>query len=214
MTAVDEREYPNGWKIEIHLDQDPWNPREWDNLGTMVTWHQRYTLGDEQANPSDFDEDLDDFVRSLKSERGARCVMPLYLFDHSGLSMSTDDLSFRMWDSAGWDWGMVGLIFTTTERLRAMACDKWKSKRIRKALRDEVTTYDDYLNGNVYGFVIRNPRGEETDSCWGFYPDHDPAEDLLRGYSFERSIAHIYAEAEAQLPNTIAHIFAPVGIGM
>ena len=28
---------------EEHLDD---SPRDWDNMGTMVCWHSRYTLGD------------------------------------------------------------------------------------------------------------------------------------------------------------------------
>lgn len=34
--------------FRIVPDVDPWNPREWDNLGHMVCWHSRYVLGDEQ----------------------------------------------------------------------------------------------------------------------------------------------------------------------
>jgi hypothetical protein len=63
---------------------------------------------------------------------------------------------------------------------------KGKSKRITKAareqaercLRQEVETYDDYLTGQVYGYVVREPvldengdddgTGEE-ESYWGFY---------------------------------------------
>ena len=30
----------------IELDPEPPNPREWDNLGTMVCLHQRHSLGD------------------------------------------------------------------------------------------------------------------------------------------------------------------------
>jgi len=36
-----------GCKIEIHLDEQPDNPRE-DSFGTMVCWHRNYNLGDEQ----------------------------------------------------------------------------------------------------------------------------------------------------------------------
>ena len=35
--------------VRIKRDDYPQNPREWDNLGTMVCGHRRYCLGDEQA---------------------------------------------------------------------------------------------------------------------------------------------------------------------
>ena len=37
-------------------------------------------------------------------------ILPLYLMDHSGLSIRTSSELFRMCDSAGWDWGCVGFI--------------------------------------------------------------------------------------------------------
>jgi len=34
--------------LEIVVDEDPGSSREWDNLGTIVCFHSRYNLGDEQ----------------------------------------------------------------------------------------------------------------------------------------------------------------------
>lgn len=41
-----------GLVIKIERDEDPENPREWDNLGTMVCWHPKRILGDEQPSES------------------------------------------------------------------------------------------------------------------------------------------------------------------
>ena len=38
----------DGFKVKIFHDSAPQSPREWDNLGTMVCWHRKYCLGDEQ----------------------------------------------------------------------------------------------------------------------------------------------------------------------
>ena len=38
--------------IKIERDGDAESPREWDNVGTMVCWHSRYNLGDEQPSVS------------------------------------------------------------------------------------------------------------------------------------------------------------------
>jgi hypothetical protein len=48
------------YRLEIAHDTDPESPREWDNLGTMVCWHNRYKLGDEH----DY-EDMSDLLKSL-----------------------------------------------------------------------------------------------------------------------------------------------------
>lgn len=45
------------YAIIMKYDQDPINPREYDNLGTMVCWHPRYNLGDKQIEcPDDWYE--------------------------------------------------------------------------------------------------------------------------------------------------------------
>jgi len=32
--------------LEIFQDENPESPRSWDNMGTMVCFHERYSLGD------------------------------------------------------------------------------------------------------------------------------------------------------------------------
>ena len=42
---------------------------------------------------------------------------------------------------------------------------------VEKVLRGEVKVYDQYLQGDVYGYVIEDADGEEIDSSWGYYGD-------------------------------------------
>ena len=37
-----------------------------------------------------------------------------------------------------------------------------------EAIRGEVAEYDQYLTGQVYGYVIEDEDGDHVDSCWGF----------------------------------------------
>jgi hypothetical protein len=49
---------------------------------------------------------------------------------------------------------------------------KARIKQVEDLLRSEIKTYDDYLTGNVYGYKIKAPDGEELDdACWGFFGD-------------------------------------------
>ncbi|MHB9130367.1 MAG: hypothetical protein ACYDBB_04650 [Armatimonadota bacterium] len=51
-----------------------------------------------------------------------------------------------------------------TRRVRSLA---------EEALRAEVAVYDQYLRGEVYGFVLTDcATGKVTDSCWGFYGEN------------------------------------------
>lgn len=195
------RTYPNGWTISLETDEYPSNPRDWDHIGIMACGHRRYDLGDEKA-PEEASS-WGEVARLLKAEEGARCLLPLYLFDHSGLSMTTNAASFQRWDSAGWDWGQVGFIYTTTERLTVMGCERWKAPRIRDALRAEVAQYDAYLRGDVVAFVVKDADGNVQDSCSGFYPDGGPD-----------PFAYVWAEAEANLPDMAGVMLAGAGIGL
>ena len=99
-------------------------------------------------------------------------MLPLYLYDHSGITMSTSAFSCR------WDSGEVGFIYVS--RKKVLKDYNWKlltakrRKQIEGYLRNEVEVYDSYLTGDVHGFTVEvhdNESGEweHEDSCSGFY---------------------------------------------
>jgi hypothetical protein len=153
--------------LHIRQDIDPESPREWDNLGTMVCFHSRYGLGDESRLRSDSFSGWDEVEDYLREEFGAEILLPLYLYDHGGLTMRTSPFS------CPWDSGQVGFIYTTRERVLKDYNKKRLTKSLREkaeaSLRTEVETYDQFLRGEVYGFVIEDEDGEHVDSCWGFF---------------------------------------------
>lgn len=167
-----------GRKLEIYQDDDPINPRDptWqDNFGHMVCFHGRYDLGDETYLKSEDFRGWDEIRQYLAQCEKALVILPLYLYDHSGITMSVGSSNFRAIDSMGWDWGQVGFIYCTIKDV--MDCFMLKKLEeitpeiIEKAkgnLIAEVEEYDKYLIGDVYGFVLYE-NGEEIDSCWGFY---------------------------------------------
>jgi hypothetical protein len=124
----------------------------------------------------DFD-DAEAFYQSDKydravaraARRGAKdwIILPLYLYDHSGITMNTTGFS------CSWDSGQVGYIYVSKKRAMAELGLKTFGKRgyekTVKALRQEVETYDQYLTGDVYGFQLEDKDGDVIDSCWGFY---------------------------------------------
>lgn len=153
------------YSYEIEQDTDTENPREaWDNAAVMACWHSRYKLGDDSkvwgcpAQPHEFVE---------WAEHARAVYLPLYLYDHSGITMSTSSFSDR------WDSGQVGYIYLTRETiLREWGWKVLTKKRIaflENYMRGEVETYDQYLTGDVWGYIIKDEDGEEVDSCWGYY---------------------------------------------
>lgn len=102
--------------LSIYFDSCPTNPREWDNLGTMVCGHRRYDLGDEQAQNIGLYNSWDEWLENeiIKPNGGEENVvyLPLYLYDHGGITMNTTGFS------CPWDSGQVGWIYATKDRFR------------------------------------------------------------------------------------------------
>lgn len=165
--------------IRIEQDECPESPREWDNLGRMVCMHRRYDLGDKHSYREDQFSGWNELREELEQEEGAVVILPLFLFDHSGITMSCESSRFRMADSAGWDWGQVGFIYATKEIILKEFNKKRLSKKllekVEEILVNEVKTYDQYLTGDVWGYIIEDDDGEHLESCWGFF-GHDYCE--------------------------------------
>lgn len=150
-------------RVRVVHDQDCEGPREYDNAGTMACWHRRYKLGDVQptCTPAEYIADLP--ADSL--------ILPLYLMDHSGITMSTSGFA------CPWDSGQVGIIHIAPDKIR----EEWGEapdarEKAAACLKAEVAVYAQYLEGQCYGYVIEEGKRcnhgdvhwEQTDSCWGF----------------------------------------------
>jgi hypothetical protein len=161
-------------KVEVWHDIDPENPRAWDQLGTMACIHRRYTLGDEHKLTV---EEVQSIEETGKYGEESVICLPLYLYDHSGLTISTKPFS------CPWDSGKVGIIFVTHKKIK----DSFKWSRITKArieqikqyLVNEVKEYDSFLTGAVYGYTLFDGKGEIVDSCGGHYGDWEQMVDYV-----------------------------------
>ena len=157
------------YKLTIRRDDDPVSPREWDNVGTIVSAHRRYNLADSGA-PSidrhDFDswEDVD---RYLRDECGAVAVLPVYLYDHGAWAISAEPFS------CPWDSGRVGAIYATADSVEEILGASATDDDVRRVLRDEISTYDQYIRGDIWCFVVEDRWGNVIESCGGFYGEED-----------------------------------------
>jgi hypothetical protein len=176
--------------VNIEYDEFAESPREDDNLAKMICWHSRYNLGDEQPDCSrmeyimglveeygapgtpEHEENVriaEEWYETGETDAANELLarfrkyyyeLPLLLYDHSGISMSTRaDYPYN----DPWDAGVVGMIILE----KALA----KSEGIEdpiKWMMGEVEIYDMYLRGDVYSYVIEKPDGEFLDGCSGF----------------------------------------------
>lgn len=187
MNLLKEIEFSDGAKVKIYPDELDTNPRrEWDNLGLMICFHKRYNLGDKHSYSSGSFGSWNELEGQLVKDYNPVVILPLFLMDHSGLSIRTSSSTFRACDSVGWDWGQVGFILAPREKVLR----EWKKKKVSAKLRkniencllSEVKVYDQYLTGDCYWFEFLDNKGEHIDSCGGFFGTESIADYLPEKY--------------------------------
>lgn len=106
-------------------------------------------------------------------------ILPLYLYDHSGITMNTTGFS------CPWDSGQVGWIYVAHDKLmQEFGIKEITPETIAKTetiLRAEVEEYDHYIRGDCYGFRLYE-NGQEIDSCYGFIGDFEEVKDRIKEY--------------------------------
>jgi len=154
------------YQLSLTVEPEPYidesfNPRAFmDNESTMACFHKRYTLGDEgHGYNSDDYEGWDEMEEAIQENENPDCILPLRLYDHSGISMSVGTAS-------DWDSGRVGFIW-------AKKFPEETLEQLEARLRSEVEVYDTYLRGGIYRFTVKDSNGEVMESCTGFYSEED-----------------------------------------
>lgn len=170
------------------VDEYPESPREWSNLGTFITFDSSYYSPDKHNfnEPADFISSIlgeetteriydkynntNDFLDDVipKMDKKGFIVFPVSAYEHGMIR-------YYLGADSGWDTRTDGFIFVEKEK----AYKEFNTKRITKKVLDnierifegELENYTRYANGEVYGFVIEDLKGDHLDSCYGIYDD-------------------------------------------
>lgn len=153
----------NGNVAEIVYDEYPDNPRiEYEPISTMICFHKRYELGDNDHGYCHEDYNgWGELQAAIEERESVSVIKPVYLYDHSGIVLSTTPFS------CPWDSGQVGFIFVTGDGTE-------------EQLDLEFETYNDYVQGNAYGIEFAN--GDEIDSLYGYTSLEDARADIKEEY--------------------------------
>lgn len=140
--------------LKVQQEEFPESPRNWCAGTQMGMWHKRYRFPNELfMTPDDYDN-WEEMSEALQKE--FHIVLPIYIYDHSGLAFSTSPFS------CPWDSRQVGFI-CYKEELSSELTEQMKGTMI-----DEVDQYHNYVNGYLYEYLIEDSEGEIVISCGGF----------------------------------------------
>jgi len=164
----------NGHTVEIHYDEceAAIGPRGDDPLVKIILFGKAKPYGDEHDYRMQDYAGWAELRAAVAKDHPGGVVKPVFIFDHSGIALSTTDAWFRAVDSAGWDWCQVGVAVVSGDRIREVFGKQRISKKLREAVEgyvdDEVTTQGRYVNGEWFYWLVKDAEGEIVDSVGGY----------------------------------------------
>ncbi len=157
---MDVIETLDGFTVRLEQDDDAQSPIDCsddDESGTVfiVTTINRYFEQRDPARHRTPEEAYEYFGRTHH-------IFPLIMYAHSGVALSLHrDGCF----GDAWDAGQVGFVLVKRDRDNG-----WHVQaKAREAAAIKVEEWNQYLSGDIWGFIVENPDGENVDSCWGHY---------------------------------------------
>lgn len=171
------------YRVSVEYDNDPQNPRDEDNLGTMIYSHKNMKLGDEIITT---DQRLKAEDRCLtKNGRlttegvfeelalmvGAAFWLPLNYYEHG------PQCTMGIGTGSDWDNGPVGIIYITEEKLKHEYGDDYDGyikkmwpeltteQKVEGWLESEVQTFAWLLEQETYGFNVEVLTPFEGEVC-------------------------------------------------
>ena len=199
MTAIEsiKARLPNGNKVQAELtcDQHADNPRDLDNLGTILIAPNKaqWIAGPDDIvdtsiplgkNPYEHWDNIRREQLKLKKSDIA-IAYPITKYEHGFISLS---LGYTQ----GWDYTVSGFVYVTKETLRK----EYGVKRITKSiitraescLQSELDLLTSWLNGDCYGWCIKEyaltddgldwEEVDTLDACWGYFDKEQALDDM------------------------------------
>lgn len=171
-------------------DEDCENPREHTNVSVMWFFHGRHSnLGDKKDVKSEDFDGWEEMAEHLRTEEGALHIAPVFMYEHSGRSLSLGAFGDR------WDSGQLGLMWTTKEKLAETVGEDATDEQIMKAYEAELEEYNRWIEGDCWWYRLVSPppgfdpeaagmsidydKWTEEDTCGGFLGYDDKESGLL-----------------------------------
>lgn len=151
-SLVESFDLPDGRTAYLLYDQDTPNPRDdYDHAAVMVQLSHR-------AIDLDDGDDIGAAARHWEYHRDRDTLVERYA------RIFGDAAAFTRWDTrgngGGESWGYAWITRETADR----EGDRWDAAAY---LDGEVSEFQSWAAGEVYGVIVTDADGEETDSLWG-----------------------------------------------
>lgn len=190
-------------RATIHYDMSGIeSPREWDNLWHLLLhpskshWladndHDGVVHADVEQGANAWEHAYNVVEKQLGMRLRDVIVYPITKFEHGNVALYLGDQT----GMCRFDAGIVGFAYATRAEIRkwfgVKRCTQKVLERAKDSLKDELSTLQAWVNGEVYGYELElvsmqpDIRGnyavlKELDSCWGYIGDAEYCEGEAR----------------------------------
>jgi hypothetical protein len=130
-----------GHTIKLMPDPDVEDPREFfDHVATFAFFHKRYRMGDKVGIKWEDYPGWTEMERNIVRIYKPSYITPVYMYDHSGLVLSTSPFS------CPWDSGRVGFMWISDPDI--------PRDDLSKIVEDEIQELNQWLSGDVWTIDI------------------------------------------------------------
>lgn len=189
--------------IRIEHDQDAECPMEWDGQWTLHSFSNRsihYRNPDEMFATNARGEHYAKIGLRRKLDCGLAFMLDYYEHGQGMYSLHGEGMQCR------WGTSRYAGILVWMGKPSEMGAKTLEDRA--KDARGFLETYNNWMNGSVYGFIIEDEEGEHIDSCFGFY-DKETLLDAIKENLDAGDCVQLEGDAkymidECDLPNDVA----------
>ena len=144
-------------KYRIEQDTDADSPSSWGDNGDcfIVAKHNLFYIP--ESGQKTIPYSANELVNKYKA---THWIFPLEAYIHSGVILALSGEG--NFPDRQWDVSQLGFVFVSKKNWRL-------NKSARKAALGLIASWNQYLSGDVWGYIIEDESGNEIDSLWGMY---------------------------------------------
>jgi len=181
--------------LQITRDESPQDPRENDNIWYIhIRNHRRYRFPEELAISWD---EWEETIQELIALEKNFYVFSIDCYEHSSITFSISGTGTQcQFDTAKFVW-VIAIPksyngYDIKEWNRSTNRDNPEAKEVivteeeaNQIAIGEINEYNQYINGEVYQFVLFDNDGDTIDSCSGFHDINDIKDQLPKEWADE-----------------------------
>lgn len=174
--------------LEIYHDNDSESPRQWTNLGYFITVDKNQNSPDKEPIlesivkwTGEEADSLKNHIKAIEKEANAVfvdekviAIYPIVKYEHS-------NIYYSLGKKHGFDYSNNGFYIITDKTQKIVGTPKGK---FEKVIQQELKEYNQWINGEVYGYIFYNESGE-SDNYSGFYSLDDIKSELPKEWEEE-----------------------------